>query len=171
MDLADDSQKSSSSESVRHRPSDSQQPVASTSRSPEAAPLVEIGPADDAAINAPSSNDLFAGGLDQQSTGSWDDASSDEAEAGPSSRPIGMSPLQPTDREHSESPTRFTNFKRFDKSRATEDVDDVDEDDVEATDNAEERVCRICRCGPEVDQPLYYPCKCTGSIRYCHQDW
>ncbi|KAN0062480.1 hypothetical protein ACQY0O_005011 [Thecaphora frezii] len=30
--------------------------------------------------------------------------------------------------------------------------------------------CRICRGGAEVDQPLYHPCKCTGSIRYCHQD-
>lgn len=34
-----------------------------------------------------------------------------------------------------------------------------------------ENVCRICRCGPEPGQPLYHPCKCAGSIRYCHQDW
>ncbi|KIS67488.1 E3 ubiquitin-protein ligase SSM4 [Mycosarcoma maydis] len=30
--------------------------------------------------------------------------------------------------------------------------------------------CRICRSGPEPGAPLYHPCKCTGSIRYCHQD-
>lgn len=34
-----------------------------------------------------------------------------------------------------------------------------------------DNVCRICRCGPEPGQPLYHPCKCAGSIRYCHQDW
>ncbi|PWY98082.1 hypothetical protein BCV70DRAFT_202257 [Testicularia cyperi] len=34
----------------------------------------------------------------------------------------------------------------------------------------EEDSCRICRSGPEPEAPLYHPCKCTGSIRYCHQD-
>ncbi|KAJ1017796.1 hypothetical protein NDA16_005113 [Ustilago loliicola] len=34
----------------------------------------------------------------------------------------------------------------------------------------DEDTCRICRSGPEPNSPLYYPCKCTGSIRYCHQD-
>ncbi|PWN29111.1 hypothetical protein BDZ90DRAFT_278501 [Jaminaea rosea] len=38
------------------------------------------------------------------------------------------------------------------------------------TEEEEEKVCRICRCGPEEDQPLFHPCKCTGSIRYTHQD-
>ena len=30
--------------------------------------------------------------------------------------------------------------------------------------------CRICRSEEEPDAPLYHPCKCTGSIRYCHED-
>ncbi len=34
----------------------------------------------------------------------------------------------------------------------------------------DEDSCRICRSGPEPGAPLYYPCKCTGSIRFCHQD-
>ncbi|KAJ9474961.1 ERAD-associated E3 ubiquitin-protein ligase DOA10 [Pseudozyma hubeiensis] len=34
----------------------------------------------------------------------------------------------------------------------------------------DEDTCRICRSGPEPSSPLYHPCKCTGSIRYCHQD-
>ncbi|SJX64652.1 related to SSM4-Ubiquitin-protein ligase involved in ER-associated protein degradation [Sporisorium reilianum f. sp. reilianum] len=34
----------------------------------------------------------------------------------------------------------------------------------------DEDTCRICRSGPEPGAPLYHPCKCTGSIRYCHQD-
>ncbi|PWN51318.1 hypothetical protein IE53DRAFT_368172 [Violaceomyces palustris] len=33
-----------------------------------------------------------------------------------------------------------------------------------------EESCRICRSGPEPSSPLYHPCKCSGSIRYCHQD-
>jgi hypothetical protein len=31
-------------------------------------------------------------------------------------------------------------------------------------------VCRICRMPAEEDQPLYYPCNCTGSIKYVHQE-
>ncbi|RMZ81668.1 hypothetical protein DV737_g2379, partial [Chaetothyriales sp. CBS 132003] len=30
--------------------------------------------------------------------------------------------------------------------------------------------CRICRGEASPDQPLFYPCKCSGSIRYVHQD-
>ena len=30
--------------------------------------------------------------------------------------------------------------------------------------------CRICRGEASDDQPLFYPCKCSGSIRYVHQD-
>ncbi|KDN53376.1 hypothetical protein K437DRAFT_292311 [Tilletiaria anomala UBC 951] len=35
--------------------------------------------------------------------------------------------------------------------------------------DAEGETCRICRSGPEPDALLYHPCKCTGSIRSCHQ--
>ncbi|WFD20434.1 RING-type E3 ubiquitin transferase [Malassezia caprae] len=39
------------------------------------------------------------------------------------------------------------------------------------TDGAQEvPACRICRMEEEPDAPLYHPCKCTGSIRYCHQE-
>eukprot|EP00878_Enallax_costatus_P015653 GHUV01016398.1.p1 GENE.GHUV01016398.1~~GHUV01016398.1.p1 ORF type:complete len:583 (+),score=214.88 GHUV01016398.1:294-2042(+) len=35
--------------------------------------------------------------------------------------------------------------------------------------------CRICRCGATADDGLFYPCKCSGSIKYVHQqcliDW
>lgn len=31
--------------------------------------------------------------------------------------------------------------------------------------------CRICSAPGEPDQPLFYPCKCSGTIRYIHQDW
>ncbi|CEG74286.1 Putative ER-localized ubiquitin ligase Doa10 [Rhizopus microsporus] len=34
----------------------------------------------------------------------------------------------------------------------------------------EEEICRVCRSGGTEDQPLFYPCKCSGSIRYVHQD-
>ncbi|EGN95092.1 hypothetical protein SERLA73DRAFT_61388 [Serpula lacrymans var. lacrymans S7.3] len=30
--------------------------------------------------------------------------------------------------------------------------------------------CRICSAPGESDQPLFYPCKCSGTIRYIHQD-
>ncbi|KAJ7780224.1 hypothetical protein DFH07DRAFT_729968 [Mycena maculata] len=30
--------------------------------------------------------------------------------------------------------------------------------------------CRICSAPAEAEQPLFYPCKCSGTIRYIHQD-
>jgi E3 ubiquitin-protein ligase DOA10 len=32
-------------------------------------------------------------------------------------------------------------------------------------------ICRVCRCEGSAEQPLFHPCKCSGSIRYVHQDW
>ncbi|XP_037719740.1 E3 ubiquitin-protein ligase MARCHF6 [Drosophila subpulchrella] len=31
-------------------------------------------------------------------------------------------------------------------------------------------ICRVCRCEAQPDRPLFYPCICTGSIKYIHQD-
>lgn len=33
-----------------------------------------------------------------------------------------------------------------------------------------ERECRVCRGGEEQDRPLFAPCLCSGSIKFCHQD-
>lgn len=39
------------------------------------------------------------------------------------------------------------------------------------TDNtADPDTCRICRGEATPDEPLFYPCKCSGSIKYVHQD-
>ncbi|THU75626.1 zf-C3HC4-domain-containing protein [Dendrothele bispora CBS 962.96] len=34
----------------------------------------------------------------------------------------------------------------------------------------EQDACRICSAPGKPDQPLFYPCKCSGTIRYIHQD-
>ncbi|KLO17994.1 hypothetical protein SCHPADRAFT_925510 [Schizopora paradoxa] len=34
----------------------------------------------------------------------------------------------------------------------------------------EEDTCRICSFPGDSDQPLFHPCKCSGTIRYIHQD-
>ncbi|RKP14029.1 hypothetical protein BJ684DRAFT_19530 [Piptocephalis cylindrospora] len=31
-------------------------------------------------------------------------------------------------------------------------------------------ICRVCRCEGTLDQPLFYPCRCSGSIKYVHTD-
>ncbi|KAL1918314.1 uncharacterized protein VTP21DRAFT_2974 [Calcarisporiella thermophila] len=31
-------------------------------------------------------------------------------------------------------------------------------------------ICRVCRCEATPDQPLFHPCRCSGSIKYVHQD-
>ncbi|KAJ1968122.1 hypothetical protein IWQ62_001431, partial [Dispira parvispora] len=36
-------------------------------------------------------------------------------------------------------------------------------------DDTEGQVCRVCRGEATFDEPLFYPCKCTGSIKYVHQ--
>ena len=31
--------------------------------------------------------------------------------------------------------------------------------------------CRICRAESTEAEPLFYPCKCSGSIKFVHQEW
>ncbi|THG21837.1 hypothetical protein TEA_001443 [Camellia sinensis var. sinensis] len=37
-------------------------------------------------------------------------------------------------------------------------------------DDEEEDVCRICRNPGDNENPLRYPCACSGSIKFVHQD-
>lgn len=37
-------------------------------------------------------------------------------------------------------------------------------------DDEEGDVCRICRNPGDADNPLRYPCACSGSIKFVHQD-
>lgn len=37
-------------------------------------------------------------------------------------------------------------------------------------DDDEEDVCRICRNPGDAENPLRYPCACSGSIKFVHQD-
>lgn len=34
----------------------------------------------------------------------------------------------------------------------------------------DQAICRVCRSGPSLSQPLFHPCKCSGSIRFVHQE-
>jgi E3 ubiquitin-protein ligase MARCH6 len=38
------------------------------------------------------------------------------------------------------------------------------------TDKDDADTCRICRGEGTADEPLFYPCKCSGSIKYVHQE-
>ncbi|KAK4118407.1 hypothetical protein N657DRAFT_651319 [Parathielavia appendiculata] len=38
------------------------------------------------------------------------------------------------------------------------------------TNPADPDTCRICRGEGSPDEPLFYPCKCSGSIKFVHQD-
>ncbi len=31
--------------------------------------------------------------------------------------------------------------------------------------------CRICRGEGTTEEPLFHPCRCSGSIKFVHQDW
>ncbi|KAF9781464.1 hypothetical protein IL306_013461 [Fusarium sp. DS 682] len=42
-------------------------------------------------------------------------------------------------------------------------------DDLQPQDAAP-GICRICRGEGTPEEPLFYPCKCSGSIKYVHQD-
>ncbi|KAF5002585.1 hypothetical protein FGRMN_269 [Fusarium graminum] len=43
-------------------------------------------------------------------------------------------------------------------------------DDVSQSQDATPSICRICRGEGTPEEPLFYPCKCSGSIKYVHQD-
>eukprot|EP01118_Nematostelium_gracile_P000430 TRINITY_DN10480_c0_g1_i1.p1 TRINITY_DN10480_c0_g1~~TRINITY_DN10480_c0_g1_i1.p1 ORF type:complete len:850 (+),score=138.72 TRINITY_DN10480_c0_g1_i1:111-2660(+) len=34
----------------------------------------------------------------------------------------------------------------------------------------EKDICRVCRAGDSPEKPLFYPCRCSGSIKYIHED-
>lgn len=40
----------------------------------------------------------------------------------------------------------------------------------DAASQADPDTCRICRGDGTPEEPLFYPCKCSGSIKYVHQD-
>ncbi|XWS39928.1 hypothetical protein CRYUN_Cryun18bG0096900 [Craigia yunnanensis] len=42
--------------------------------------------------------------------------------------------------------------------------------DAEMEEEEEEDVCRICRNPGDAENPLRYPCACSGSIKFVHQD-
>src|SRR4051794_19467411 len=37
-------------------------------------------------------------------------------------------------------------------------------------DSTDPDTCRICRGEASPEEPLFYPCKCSGSIKFVHQD-
>ncbi|XP_071688970.1 probable E3 ubiquitin ligase SUD1 [Rutidosis leptorrhynchoides] len=53
----------------------------------------------------------------------------------------------------------YANSSKNIVSNSNDDDDDEDGD-----------VCRICRNSGDVDNPLRYPCVCSGSIKFVHQD-
>lgn len=75
-----------------------------------------------------------------ESTGSSADSASSSAANSP-----GLSP----GKESSAAPSSAANYD-----------DDEEEEDV----------CRICRNPADAEHPLRYPCACSGSIKYVHQD-
>ncbi|KAK3984572.1 putative E3 ubiquitin ligase SUD1 [Cladorrhinum sp. PSN332] len=42
--------------------------------------------------------------------------------------------------------------------------------DADANKNLEPDTCRICRGEGTPEEPLFYPCRCSGSIKHVHQD-
>lgn len=40
----------------------------------------------------------------------------------------------------------------------------------DVTSQSDPDTCRICRGEGSAEEPLFYPCKCSGSIKYVHQD-
>jgi E3 ubiquitin-protein ligase MARCH6 len=48
--------------------------------------------------------------------------------------------------------------------------DDVPQTSDERADKDEADTCRICRGEGTTDEPLFFPCKCSGSIKYVHQE-
>ena len=47
------------------------------------------------------------------------------------------------------------------------------EDKVTALDNdhSTNMICRVCRSEGTIEDPLFHPCKCSGSIKWVHEGW
>ncbi|AEO58588.1 hypothetical protein MYCTH_2306035 [Thermothelomyces thermophilus ATCC 42464] len=63
-------------------------------------------------------------------------------------------------------PTRFPNTRRRISSSATKGFRTNPPD----SQTSDPDTCRICRGEGSEDEPLFFPCKCSGSIKYVHQD-
>ncbi|XP_044489290.1 probable E3 ubiquitin ligase SUD1 [Mangifera indica] len=62
-------------------------------------------------------------------------------------------------------PSAFASSVSMKREVVEESVSRYDEEEEE-----EEDVCRICRNPGDTENPLQYPCACSGSIKYVHQD-
>jgi E3 ubiquitin-protein ligase MARCH6 len=62
-------------------------------------------------------------------------------------------------------PIRFPNTRRRASASATRGRTNAPD-----TNPSDPDTCRICRGEGSPDEPLFYPCKCSGSIKYVHQD-
>ena len=66
---------------------------------------------------------------------------------------------------------RFPNTRRrFSASGLALPTFSIRADPPEPPSYVEPDTCRICRGEGSPDEPLFYPCKCSGSIKYVHQD-
>uniref|UniRef100_A0A175YF66 RING-type E3 ubiquitin transferase n=1 Tax=Daucus carota subsp. sativus TaxID=79200 RepID=A0A175YF66_DAUCS len=55
-------------------------------------------------------------------------------------------------------------------NKTTTDITDENVLNKHEDDDEDEDVCRICRNGGDAANPLRYPCACSGSIKFVHQD-
>ncbi|KAJ9614045.1 hypothetical protein H2200_002181 [Cladophialophora chaetospira] len=63
--------------------------------------------------------------------------------------------LNPLEESHTVGPAHEAPLKRSETGASNEE---------------EQNYCRICRGEGTTAQPLYYPCKCSGSIKFVHQE-
>jgi E3 ubiquitin-protein ligase MARCH6 len=64
------------------------------------------------------------------------------------------------DEAHDTAINAHDDISAFDDHNAS--IRSADKDDADT--------CRICRGEGSADEPLFYPCKCSGSIKYVHQE-
>lgn len=67
-------------------------------------------------------------------------------------------------------PVRFPNTRRRISAPGADDATASRTNPSDMHSFSDPDTCRICRGEGTVDEPLFYPCKCSGSIKYVHQD-
>ncbi|GAB4838711.1 Probable E3 ubiquitin ligase sud1 [Ancistrocladus abbreviatus] len=81
----------------------------------------------------------------------------------------------------SDASTSLFSLSSIEKAKDSSDIPIEEEEEEERAandvpvkkydeDDEEEDVCRICRNPGDADNPLRYPCACSGSIKFVHQD-
>lgn len=83
---------------------------------------------------------------------------------------IGTSNLTRRHHHQSQQASSFSPSSTFASTQSSKSQSTSTNSNSNSNQENEMNICRICRSEAAPDRPLFYPCVCTGSIKYIHQE-